>query len=91
MLQIILLREKHFFQNTVNNLDDCNNAKIVGGDYDCTLNPPIDRGECTVLPKKYAHILCCVLAERRSGLLWFAVYGSHVGLCSPFHYASDIC
>ena len=38
---------------------------------------------CTVRPKKYAHGLCCVLAERRSGLQRFAVYGSRVGLCSP--------
>ena len=37
----------------------------------------------TVRPKKYAHGLCCVLAERRSGLQRFAVYGSRVGLCSP--------
>ena len=40
------LERETFFQNTVNNLADCNHEKIVGGDYNCTLNPLIDRGEC---------------------------------------------
>ena len=36
----------------------------------------------TVCPKKYAHSLCCILAERHTGLQQFAVYGSRVGLWS---------
>ena len=30
---------------------------------------------CTVRPNNYSQGLCCVLAEWRSGLPWFAVYG----------------
>ena len=40
------LEREIFFQNTVNNLADCNNEKNIGGDYNCTLNSHIDRGEC---------------------------------------------
>ena len=37
----------------------------------------------TVRPKKHVYDLCCVLAERRSGLQRFAMFGSRVGLSSP--------
>ena len=40
------LEREIFFQNIVNNLADCDHEKIIGGDYNCTLNSHIDRCEC---------------------------------------------
>ena len=40
------LEREIFFQNTINNLADCDHEIIIGGDYNCTLNSHIDRGEC---------------------------------------------